>query len=91
MRSASVGIGGGREDSETMAWPPETSPVDMLVFSVARVVHLAEVDMTKAVEYREANKQSFKEAQAADLSYNAILIKATVSSTARRRRSFCRY
>ena len=28
--------------------------------SVARVVHFAEVDMTKAVEYREGNKESFK-------------------------------
>jgi len=36
-----------------------------------------EVDMSRAVEYREANKQSFKEAEGADLSYNAILIKAT--------------
>jgi len=45
--------------------------------SVARVVHFMEVDMSRAVEYREANKQSFKEAEGADLSYNAILIKAT--------------
>jgi len=45
--------------------------------SVARVVHFAEVDMTKAVEYRQERKQSFKEADGADLSYNAILIKAT--------------
>jgi len=44
---------------------------------VARVVHFAEVDMTKAVEYRQEHKQSFKEAEGADLSYNAILIKAT--------------
>ncbi len=45
--------------------------------SVARVVHFAEVDMTKAVEYRQEHKQSFKEVEGADLSYNAILIKAT--------------
>lgn len=48
--------------------------------SVARVVHFAEIDMTRAVEYREANKESFKEAEAADLSYNAILIKAVASA-----------
>jgi len=44
--------------------------------SVARVVHFAEVDMTRAVEYREAQKQSFKDAEGADLSYNVIIVKA---------------
>jgi len=47
--------------------------------TVARVVHFAEVDMTHAVEYRNANRQAFKEA-AANLSYNAILVKATASA-----------
>ncbi len=48
--------------------------------SVARVVHFAEVDMTRAVSYREENKKSFKESASAELSYNAILIKATASA-----------
>jgi len=39
--------------------------------SVARVVHVAEVDMTRAVDYRNENR---------DLSYNALLIKATASA-----------
>ena len=48
--------------------------------TVARVVHFAEIDMTRAVEYRNANRQSFKENVGADLSYNAILVKATASA-----------
>jgi len=39
--------------------------------SVARVVQFAEVDMTRAVDYRNENR---------DLSYNALLIKATASA-----------
>jgi pyruvate dehydrogenase E2 component (dihydrolipoamide acetyltransferase) len=48
--------------------------------TVARVVHFAEVDMTHAVEYRNENRESFKEDVGADLSYNAILVKATASA-----------
>jgi len=47
--------------------------------SVARVVHFAEVDMSRAVKYREENRDAFK-ASGAELSYNAILIKATASA-----------
>jgi len=39
--------------------------------SVARVVQFAEIDMTRAVEYRNENRA---------LSYNALLIKATASA-----------
>jgi pyruvate dehydrogenase E2 component (dihydrolipoamide acetyltransferase) len=39
--------------------------------SVARVVQFAEIDMTRAVAYRNENR---------DLSYNALLIKATASA-----------
>jgi pyruvate dehydrogenase E2 component (dihydrolipoamide acetyltransferase) len=39
--------------------------------SVARVVQFAEIDMTRAVEYRNENR---------DLSYNALLVKATASA-----------
>jgi pyruvate dehydrogenase E2 component (dihydrolipoamide acetyltransferase) len=45
--------------------------------SVACVVHFAEVDMTRAVDYRNENRESFKREVDADLSYNALLIKAT--------------
>jgi pyruvate dehydrogenase E2 component (dihydrolipoamide acetyltransferase) len=45
--------------------------------TVARVVHFMEVDMTRAVEYRKHNRESFRRTHNADLSYNAILIKAT--------------
>jgi len=45
--------------------------------TVARVVHFAEVDMTRAVNYREENKESFKKDVGAGLSYNVILVKAT--------------
>jgi pyruvate dehydrogenase E2 component (dihydrolipoamide acetyltransferase) len=48
--------------------------------TVARVVIFAEIDMTRAVEYRNENRQSFKEDIGADLSYNAILVKATASA-----------
>ena len=48
--------------------------------TVARVVHIAEVDMTRAVSYRNENKESFKQDAGADLSFNAILIKATASA-----------
>jgi pyruvate dehydrogenase E2 component (dihydrolipoamide acetyltransferase) len=48
--------------------------------TVARVVHFAEVDMTRAVDYRNENRESFKREVDADLSYNALLIKATASA-----------
>jgi pyruvate dehydrogenase E2 component (dihydrolipoamide acetyltransferase) len=48
--------------------------------TVARVVHFAEVDMTRAVDYRNGNRESFKREVDADLSYNALLIKATASA-----------
>jgi pyruvate dehydrogenase E2 component (dihydrolipoamide acetyltransferase) len=48
--------------------------------SVARVVHFAEVDMTRAVDYRNENRESFEREVDADLSYNALLIKATASA-----------
>jgi len=48
--------------------------------TVARVVHFAEVDMTRAVDYRNRNRESFKREFDADLSYNALLIKATASA-----------
>jgi len=48
--------------------------------TVARVVHFAEIDMTRAVDYRNQNRESFKREVDADLSYNALLIKATASA-----------
>jgi pyruvate dehydrogenase E2 component (dihydrolipoamide acetyltransferase) len=48
--------------------------------TVARVVHFAEVDMTQAVNYREANRESFKREAGVDLSFNTILVKATASA-----------
>jgi pyruvate dehydrogenase E2 component (dihydrolipoamide acetyltransferase) len=48
--------------------------------SVARVVHFAEVDMTRVVDYRSRNRESFRRESGADLSYNALLIKATASA-----------
>ena len=48
--------------------------------TVARVVHFAEVDMTRAVDYRNQNRESFRREVDADLSYNALLIKATASA-----------
>jgi pyruvate dehydrogenase E2 component (dihydrolipoamide acetyltransferase) len=48
--------------------------------TVARVVHFAEVDMARAVDYRNENRESFKREVDADLSYNALLIKATASA-----------
>lgn len=39
--------------------------------SVARVIHFAEIDMTRAVAYRNENR---------DLSYNALLVKATATA-----------
>ncbi len=48
--------------------------------TVARVIHFAEIDMTRAVEYRSQNRESFKREIDADLSYNALLIKATASA-----------
>jgi pyruvate dehydrogenase E2 component (dihydrolipoamide acetyltransferase) len=48
--------------------------------TVARVVHFAEVDMTRAVDYRNQHRESFKREIDADLSYNALLIKATASA-----------
>jgi pyruvate dehydrogenase E2 component (dihydrolipoamide acetyltransferase) len=48
--------------------------------SVARVVHFAEVDMSRAVAYRNDNRESFAKEAGADLSYNALLIKATAAA-----------
>jgi pyruvate dehydrogenase E2 component (dihydrolipoamide acetyltransferase) len=48
--------------------------------TVARVVHFAEIDMTRAVEYRDRNRESFRRESETDLSYNALLIKATASA-----------
>lgn len=48
--------------------------------TVARVVHFAEIDMTRAVDYRNENRESFRQEYDTDLSYNAILIKATASA-----------
>jgi len=48
--------------------------------TVARVVHFAEVDMTRVVDYRNQNRESFRREVDADLSYNALLIKATASA-----------
>ncbi|UCD59327.1 MAG: 2-oxo acid dehydrogenase subunit E2 [Candidatus Hydrogenedentota bacterium] len=48
--------------------------------TVARVVHFAEVDMSRAVSYRDENRELFKRDAGADLSFNAILIKATASA-----------
>jgi pyruvate dehydrogenase E2 component (dihydrolipoamide acetyltransferase) len=50
--------------------------------SVARVVHFAEVDMSRAVDYRNDNRESFAKEAGADLSYNALLIKATAAAMA---------
>ncbi|GAB4344264.1 MAG: dihydrolipoamide acetyltransferase family protein [Candidatus Abyssubacteria bacterium] len=47
--------------------------------SVARVVHFAEIDMTRAVAYREAHRERFKK-EGSDLSFNAILIKAVATA-----------
>jgi pyruvate dehydrogenase E2 component (dihydrolipoamide acetyltransferase) len=48
--------------------------------TVARVVHFAEIDMTRAVDYRSERKEAFRREFGADLSYNALLIKATASA-----------
>lgn len=48
--------------------------------TVARVVHFAEVDMTRVVDYRSQNREAFKRDADADLSYNVLLIKATASA-----------
>ncbi len=48
--------------------------------TVARVVHFAEVDMTRAVGYRQEHRESFKRDAGADLSFNTILVKATASA-----------
>lgn len=45
--------------------------------TVARVVHVAEIDMTHAVNYRNERRPSFRIDAGVDLSYNVILIKAT--------------
>jgi pyruvate dehydrogenase E2 component (dihydrolipoamide acetyltransferase) len=71
--------------------PGETVPITRLrrsiadnmarsAHSVARVVHFAEIDMTRAVDYRNQNRESFKKEIDADLSYNALVIKATASA-----------
>ncbi len=48
--------------------------------TVARVTHFAEIDMSLAVAYRLGNRENFKRDAGVDLSYNAILIKATASA-----------
>jgi pyruvate dehydrogenase E2 component (dihydrolipoamide acetyltransferase) len=48
--------------------------------SVARVVQFAEIDMTRAVDYRNEKREAFEREVGADLSYNALLIKATASA-----------
>ena len=48
--------------------------------SVARVVQFAEVDMTRAVDYRNENRASFEKKAGVALSYNTLLIKATASA-----------
>jgi pyruvate dehydrogenase E2 component (dihydrolipoamide acetyltransferase) len=48
--------------------------------AVARVTHFAEVDMTRVVDYRNQNRESFRREIDADLSYNAVLVKATASA-----------
>ncbi len=71
--------------------PGETAPITRMRRSiadnmarsartVARVVHFAEIDMTRAVDYRNQNREAFKREVDADLSYNALLIKATASA-----------
>jgi len=71
--------------------PGETAPITRMRRSiaenmarsartVARVVHFAEVDMTRAVDHRRQNRESFQREIGADLSYNALLIKATASA-----------
>jgi pyruvate dehydrogenase E2 component (dihydrolipoamide acetyltransferase) len=48
--------------------------------ATARVVLFAEVDMTRAVAYRDEHRASFGSEVGADLSYNAILVKATAAA-----------
>jgi pyruvate dehydrogenase E2 component (dihydrolipoamide acetyltransferase) len=48
--------------------------------TVARVVLFAEVDMTRAVAYRNEKRESFQGEVGADLSYNALLVKATAAA-----------
>lgn len=48
--------------------------------SVARVTHFAEVDMTRVVDHRNRNRESFRRDVGADLSYNVLLVKATASA-----------
>jgi len=48
--------------------------------AAARVVLFAEVDMTRAVAYRDEHRASFASEVGADLSYNAILVKATATA-----------
>ena len=48
--------------------------------TVARVTHFAEVDMSRAVTYREEKKEAFKRDVGVDMSFNTILIKATASA-----------
>jgi pyruvate dehydrogenase E2 component (dihydrolipoamide acetyltransferase) len=68
--------------------PGESTPITRLrrsiaenmarsTHTVARVVHFAEIDMTQAVDYRNQNRESFKSESETDLSYNALLIRAT--------------
>ena len=71
--------------------PGETVPITRLrrsiadnmarsAHSVARVVHFVEVDMTRAVDYRNENRESFEREVEAELSYNVLLLKATASA-----------
>ena len=71
--------------------PGETVPITRLrrsiadnmarsAHSVARVVHFVEVDMTRAVDYRNENRESFEREVEAELSYNVLLVKATASA-----------
>jgi pyruvate dehydrogenase E2 component (dihydrolipoamide acetyltransferase) len=48
--------------------------------TVARVIHIAEVDMTQVVDYRTKNRDSFRQEAGADLSFNTILVKAAASA-----------
>jgi pyruvate dehydrogenase E2 component (dihydrolipoamide acetyltransferase) len=48
--------------------------------TVARVVHFIEVDMTRVADYRSQNRESFQREAGADLSYSALLVKATAAA-----------
>jgi pyruvate dehydrogenase E2 component (dihydrolipoamide acetyltransferase) len=78
-------------EASTAGRPGESVPVGKMrrsiadnmarsAHTVARVVHFAEVDMSRAVSYREENKEAFKRDAGVDLSFNTILVKATASA-----------